>query len=98
MNQLFNVIICVGFPHTTFELILLTITQLGLGTWIGMGSYFFKGRQELSVIEILLIVTQNRVKRSETLTVCLVGGWVGWVGSNPVFGDGANPSSVWLHL
>jgi len=33
-----------------------------------------------------------------TLTVCLVGGWVGWIGSNPVFGDGANPSSVWLHF
>ena len=32
------------------------------------------------------------------LTVCLVRGWVGWVGSNPVFGIGANPSSVWLHF
>ena len=27
---------------------------------------------------------------TRTTTVCLVGGWVGWVGSNLVFWDGAN--------
>jgi len=32
------------------------------------------------------------------LTVCLVAGSLGWVGSNPDFGDGANPSIVWLHF
>ena len=34
----------------------------------------------------------------DTLTVCLAAGWGGWVGSNPIFGDGANPFIVWLQL
>jgi hypothetical protein len=29
-------------------------------------------------------------------TVCLVVGRVGWVGTNPRFGDGSNPHYVWL--
>ena len=32
------------------------------------------------------------------IIVCLVVGLVGWVGSIPHFGDGADPFLVWFHL
>ena len=32
------------------------------------------------------------------LNVYLIAGSLGWFGSNPDFGDGANPSIVWLHF
>jgi len=31
-------------------------------------------------------------------TVCLIAGSMGCVGSNPDFGDGADPFIVWLHF
>ena len=42
---------------------------------------------------LFYIVTWN-----QSFTVCLVAGAVGWVGSNPHFENGANPSIVWLQL
>ena len=40
----------------------------------------------------------KHVAHTANLTVCLVVGLEGWVGSIPHFGDGADPFLVWFHL
>jgi len=47
---------------------------------------------------IKMNTTVSGVGGSEPLTVCLVAGSMGWVGSNPDFGDGADTSIVWLYF
>ena len=45
-----------------------------------------------------LYISSVSTAKACDLTVCLVAGWVGWVGSNPHFGNRANPFIVWLQL
>ena len=49
-----------------------------------------------SVSDYMTGCEKGKPTTKSALTVCLVAGPVGWVGSNPHFENGANPSIVWL--